>query len=111
MKEKRQDWTYSEFRTYLLLYAANADFVIKDEEKEVILEGSNKKELKHIAIEFDKDTEAEKLDTILWFKDKYYPNKEDVDKLIDEVIEIFTADNEVHHFERNFLMFLEKLLR
>ncbi len=111
MKEKRQDWTYSEFRAYLLLYAANSDFIIKDEEKEVILEGSNKKELKHIAAEFDKDSEAEKLDTILWFKTKYYPTLEDVDKLIDEIIEVLIADDEIHHYERNFLMFLKKLLK
>lgn len=111
MKETREDWTYSEFRTYLLLYAANADFIIRKEEKDVILEESNNKEYKKILKKFENDSDLEKIKTIMSFREKYFSTEEEVEKLLDEVKEVLFADDEFHYYERNFLMFFKKLFK
>lgn len=111
MESNKHQWNYYEFRTYLLLYAANADFVVQKEEHELILANSSKKEYQHIHKIFCKDSDFERIETIQSFREQFFPKEEDVDRILSEVSVLLNVDEDINLYERNFYMMLEKILR
>lgn len=111
MNETRLDWSLTEFRVYLLLYAANADFEIKEEERRMILSKATVPEYIHIHKLFDKDSDYERLNTILSYKMKYFASDHDVEMLLDDICELLKCDDEFSINESNFLNLMKKLLK
>lgn len=111
MKENTANWNEHEFKVYLLLYAANADFQLSDEEKETILSKASQEEFKHVNKRFEKDNDFERLETILSFREKFFPTDSDIEKLIKELCRFLSCDDGMNLYERNFFILLKKLLR
>ena len=111
MNENKSNWNYSEFRIYLLLYAAHADFELKEEEKQRILTNATQDEYRHINKVFEKDSDFERIETILSFREQFFPTGQDTERLIKEIAGLLNADDEFNLYERNFLLILQKILR
>ncbi|MCX6270958.1 MAG: hypothetical protein NTU44_07010 [Bacteroidetes bacterium] len=111
MNDKGTDWNYHEFKVYLLLYAANADFELKEEEKQKILSKATWEEYKHIHKVFEKDSDFERIEKILSFRDQFFPTEEEIGKLLTDVSELFETDDDYNTNERNFFVMLKKFLR
>ena len=55
MEEVKLLWTYNEFKAYVLIYAAESNLVIKDEEKDFIEDQFDSLIIKSMKKEFDND--------------------------------------------------------
>ena len=111
MDENRLKWSSNEFRVYLLLYAANADFELKEEEKQLILSKAKMTEYLHIYQIFENDSDFARIETILSFREQFYPTDQDIERLIKEIAQLLKSDKEYNLYERNFFGMLQKLLR
>jgi len=111
MNEEKANWSFYEFRVYLLLYVANADFELKEVEKERILADSNGKQYLRISKEFEEDSDYERIQTIQSFREQFFPTEEDIDRLIREIGKLLIADDEFNLYEKNFFRMLQKILR
>ncbi len=103
------NWTYEEFLAFLLMYAAYSDYKIVEEELEAIDIAVGKEHEQRAKKIMDKLNDAERIDLILSFEQKYFPNKEDQEKLFGDMRRIFLADGDFHALEKTTLMYLKKL--
>ncbi len=100
-----------EFRTYLLLYAANADFNLQEEEQEIILSNVTADEFKHVNKVFERHSDYERIETIMSYREKYFPTEEHVEKLLAGINELLFSDENFNINERIFFKMIKKLLR
>lgn len=105
------DWTRQEFKAYLLLYAANANFFETEAEKETILSMVDPFIYKRIHKELDQDNDYQSIQKILHNIDKFHYSKEYLDVLINDIQTVFDADNKLDILEENMLLALKKLLK
>ncbi len=111
MKENKLNWNAHEFKVYLLLYAADADFELKEEEKKSILLSATKNEYEHIHRIFIKDTDIERIETVLSFRKQFFPTEKDVTKMIKEIYKLLTIDEKFSLNEENFFRIFNKILK
>lgn len=111
MMTNSNNFTRPEFITYLLLYAAEADFKIVNLERKYILAHASKKEYAPVYQVFKKDTDFEKIEKIQLYRNKYFASNGDADQLIGEVLALLKADEEYSVYEQNFARILSKILR
>jgi len=108
--ESYKDWSYNDFLTFMLIYAASADLMIRDEEKEFINEKIGAGRLEALLEFFDANSDYENLQIIMSFKDKYYPTDEKKEQLLEDMKGVFMADNSSGILEENQLMMIRKVL-
>lgn len=104
-------WTNDEFLAYTLLYAAHADFIFDDEEKDMILAKVNINAYKNVVNELLNDNDYQSLQKILKYIQKHKYNKKDIDVLLHEIELLFMCDGEYDILEKNMMMNLTKLLK
>jgi hypothetical protein len=110
MIEDKSNWYYHEFRVYLLLYAAHADFEMNPTERQKIRSKATDKEYRHICKVFDNDSDYERIETIQSYREKFYPTPEFAEKLMKEIAALLDADEDENLYERNFYRMMRKLL-
>lgn len=110
MSSDKPQWSYNEFLAYLLLYAANADFEINEEERKLLLSGLNTYDYNKISKAFDKCNDYERLQIIGTYRDLYYPDDESKEKILNDLRNVFLADEEYNSVERAVFMGLRKVL-
>lgn len=108
MSEINTEWANNEFKAYLFLYAAKADYIVTDTEKDIIEELVDKKQYKKIYAEFEKDNDIQSLDKITHNLKKFNYSKNDIDTLLNEVKELFLADGQFNQLEKIMLNFFNK---
>ncbi|MBE0640222.1 MAG: hypothetical protein IH598_17040 [Bacteroidales bacterium] len=111
MSKITSNWNEHEFRVYLLLYAANADFTLNEEEKEKIQANATQQEYLEISRAFEKANDQERLETILSFREQYFPTDQHIELLLQDVCGILKCDERYNIYERSFFILLKKLLR
>lgn len=111
MTELHTNWSRLEFKAYLMLYAANANFFESEEEKEMVHNLVSDKTYQSIHREFEKDNDYQSIEKILLNIDKYEYDKNDLDVLIADIQLLFNADGKVDTLEENMLRGLKHLLR
>ncbi|MCQ2318021.1 MAG: hypothetical protein MJZ90_03765 [Bacteroidales bacterium] len=102
--------TKDEFRTYCLLFAANADFNITKQEIIAIGAKIDPEDFVRVYNWFEADNDRERIETIQANKVKYVKNEEDKNKLLDELKEVFFADGVFDSVERSIFLMLKKFL-
>jgi hypothetical protein len=105
------DWTKEEFKAYLLLYCANANYFETEEEKEKILLMVDQNVYKRIHRELDHDNDYQSIQKIIHCVEKFHYSKDDLDVLIDDINRVFDANGEHDLLEDEILMALKKLLK
>lgn len=110
MEIQTNDWTYKEFLAFLLIYAASADFIIKDEEVEVICQKVGEESYKKIMKVYDKSNDYGHIQTILSYKEKYYPSEDEKQKILEDMKDVFMADDEFSSQEQLIFNAIKKIL-
>lgn len=111
MSEIKTNWSKPEFKAYLMLYAANANYFESEEEVEMIKALVSKDAYKTIHREFDKDNDYQSIQKILFTIDKYGYSINELNHLVDDIKELFNADGEFDILEENMLRAIKNLLR
>ena len=110
MNNEHPKWNFQEFSAFLMLYAASADLVVTQEEKDAILQKINQNSFDKIWDEFHSISDKEKIDLILSYKGMYYPTTERTNELLDLVKKEFMADGDYSLLEKNLMRILKKLM-
>ena len=103
-------WNYKEFRTYLLLYAANADLDFSAEEESMILSTISESSYKKVKSVYDDANVYGHIQTILKYKGLYFPTADQAKELVDLLVKMFNVDGKFSVLERNSLMILKKMI-
>ncbi len=104
------DWTREEFKAYLLLYAARANFFEDESEKEAILAMVNPLTYKRIHKEIEEDNDYQSIQKILASIEKHHYSKENIQLLISDIKRIFNVSGKQDILEENMLRGLQKLM-
>jgi hypothetical protein len=107
--ELKPHWTLDEFRTYLLLYAAHADFLETEEEKEAILSRCEQEQYKQMQREFNLDNDYRQIEKIIVHLHAFKLTKADVKKLLNEMIAVQMADKQPDILEKSMMMLLKRI--
>ena len=110
MSEVNVNWNKEEFKAYLLIYAANSNFVESEEEKELILSKVNADDYKRMHREYERDNDYQRLEKILCCVDKFGFTKDDLDQLRAEVKQVINSEGYHDELEDNMFLYLKKLL-
>ena len=105
-----ETWTKEDFITYLLLYAANSDFIISDEEKQFILKRVTEDEYKKIHKVFHKNNEFERSETVRFLGNRFCNDMDNKCEIRKDIINLFFADDDYSLLERNFFIAIKKIL-
>lgn len=103
-------WTYAEFHAFVMLYAANADGrITQEEEKQIIstLSGDEYARVKSVFLSID---DASALDIILNYAKKYCKSQADKDKILADMLAIYKADTHFDQIERGVHQLFERML-
>ncbi|OAD40892.1 hypothetical protein [Polaribacter atrinae] len=104
------NWTKEEFQTYVLLYAAQSNYIETESESAYILSKVNESLFNsiHTEIVHDNDYQAmEKIKTYL--AENKYTNVEK-EQLLKDIKNVFFADGSVDVLERNVFLLLKKII-
>jgi len=108
MSDIQTDWSKKEFKAYLMLYAANANFFESEEERDMIQGLLSDQAYKAIHREFEKDNDYQSIQKILHNIEKFDYSKE---ALIQDMKKVFNADGHMDLLEANMLRALKHLLK
>jgi hypothetical protein len=111
MSDVNVNWDKEQFKAYLLIFAANANFSESEEEKELILSKVDAEVYKLMHREFVKDNDYQRLEKILFCVDKFGLSKGDLTQLRAEVKQVINAEGHHDELEDNMFLYLKKLLR
>ncbi len=104
------DWTRDEFKAYILLYAANCDFIENRQEREYILSKINKDIYQKIHYELDKDNDYQSIQKIIANIEKFDYSKDEIEYLTTEIMELLLSDDNLDTIEQCVFMMLKKIL-
>jgi hypothetical protein len=105
------DWTREEFRAYLLLYAANANFFESEDEREALLKLVRPEVYKKMHKELDRDNDYQSIEKILFTIEKYEYSDEVLSGFMREIEHILNSDNHHDLLEDQLLIGLRKLMK
>ena len=110
MFEFIRNWTKEEFRAYIFIYCAHADFIEAREEIEMIKSTISGKVFNEIHREFDKDNDYQQIQKITANFKKFYSTQEQLDVLFDEIKLLMLSDGEYDILEENLFRALKHQL-
>ncbi|MEZ5197620.1 MAG: hypothetical protein R2764_14875 [Bacteroidales bacterium] len=110
MRTTFDSWTKEDFLTYILLYAANADFTISKEEKQFILNKVDVDEYEKIHRIFQKHSEHQRSETVRLLGQQYCNDPSNKCEIRKEIIKLFFADDDYSILEKNFFIGIKKIL-
>lgn len=94
-----------------MLYAANIDGHIHEDELEVILEKTDKTVLEKMKKQFPKMSDSELLNFLSEYKDSYLSTPEDRRQMLDDIHGVFSVDEHCSTMERHLFRVIDKLLK
>ena len=111
MPTQTENWTYLEFHAFVMLYAANADGVISPEERNLIMSNTLSAEMyDRIKSVFMANDDAQTLDIILSYRDKYCRTQADKDKILLDMVEIYNANDAFSKIEQGVHQLFKRML-
>lgn len=104
------NWTKEEFQTYVLLYAAQSNYIETESESNYILSKVNETLFNRIHTEIVHDNDFQAMEKIKeYLSDNEYSLK-DKENLLKDIKNVFFADGTVDILERNVFIFLKKII-
>lgn len=105
------NWTRDEFKAYVLLYAANCDYIENRQEHNYILEKINKDIYHKIHRELGNDNDYQSIQKIIASIEKFDYSKDELEFLTSEIMGLLLADGELDSIEQCVFMMLKKILK
>lgn len=103
-------WTYNEFFAFLLIYISHVDMEFGDEEKEMIKKSVGEPTFSKMFDLFNDISDYKAYETILGYKDTYFPTKDKKNALLEKMRELFDADMDYNVMEKELLHFLDRMM-
>ena len=111
MEEIKLTWTYNEFKAYLLIYAAESNQVITEEEKDFIENQFDSVLIKTMQKEFYLDNDYERIQKIMAYIEQNNLSEKDLNSLLKEIKEVYYSDGKFDSTEQAVFQVLEKLFK
>ena len=108
---KRDNWLFDDYFAFLLVYAAEADFVIREEERDAIVKKVGQERFFQLLAYFKDLKDVDRIDIVYEFKDKFCTTPDDGKKTIAEVENILRTDHHLSAVEQELLLSLKKILK
>lgn len=102
--------TKSEFKTFVLIYAAYVDYNFSDQEEAYIKGQSSNGEYEKMNTLFKAHTDYQSLKIILEHRKKFYQSLQEKEVLYAQIVNLFKIDGEYSRPEKLFLNFLEQMI-
>ena len=103
-------WNRSEFIAYLMFYAAKSDQVIPDEERAMINSKFEADTVSSIESEISGDNYYQRLEQIDTYVKAHDWSEEQIDKLLEDIQEIFASHGHSDRLEKTTFKYLENAL-
>ena len=103
-------WNQSEFKAFLLLYAAMVDMEFAVEEKLYIINKANSESLATVQAEFEVLSDFERLNIIGIYQQEFFDTAPKREILFLELKELFESDGHYSNVEQNLMSMLKRLL-
>jgi hypothetical protein len=110
MKDNIDSWTYADFQAFLLLYAAASDLNIKEVELESLIQKTGYSAYKAVLPVFQAQSDYERLQTILYFKPRYFAGPGEAERVLSDIRAIYELDSHVDQTEQGIYLLLRKIL-
>jgi len=111
MDTTETNWSQNEFKTYLFLYAANADYIVTETEEDIIKELVDIKHYHKLYAELKNDSDFQSIQKVIFNLKKFNYSKDDIENLLLELKELFLSDGKFNHLEKIMLKNLEKIFK
>ena len=111
MEEVNLTWSYNEFKAYILIFAAESNQVITEEEKDLIEVQFDALLIKTVQKEINRDNDFQRIQKIMAYIEQNNLTKTDLDALLKEIHDVFQSDGKFDSIERGVFQFLEKLFK
>lgn len=105
------NWTFDDYFAFLLVYAAEADFVIREEERQHIIQKVGEQRFIEFLAHFKDLKDIDRINLIYEFKDKYCTTQEDADRAMQEVEAVLREDEHLNAAEEEILLSIKRILR
>jgi hypothetical protein len=110
MKKIPSTWSYAEFHAFVMLYAASVDGQITQDEENLIIPTVSPDTYKQLKELFQDCDDADCIDAILAYKDKYCATQADKDKILADMTDIFKANARFDQIEKGILQMMKRMI-
>lgn len=110
MNSTNRNWTYNQFLAFLLIHLAAADYKFSQDEINFIKSLTGDVSFDEIRELLDKSSDYEIIQTIMSYKDEFYPGEEDKAKIVEDMKGLFLSDSKFSLNEQNLFRALKELL-
>jgi hypothetical protein len=104
------NWTYPEFHAFVMLFAANTDGYITEQEEQLIAPTLTPDAYAKIKSVFMACDDADALDIIFSYRDQYCKTEEDKSRILADMMTVYASheklgqvEQEVHHLFKKCL--------
>lgn len=104
------NWTKDELVAYILLFAANSNFVEDNHEKNTIISKVDMQTFQKIHDQFDQDNDYQSIQKIIQGLAAHNYSKDDLDALFVDIKLMFLSDGDYDVLEHNMMLGLKKIL-
>ena len=108
--QRTMNWTLDQFKAYLLLSAAHADFGESSEEHQFIENKVDAETLASITEEFQKDSDFQRIEKLKESAKALALTQDQLDGLVSEMTGLFKTDGNFDQMEKNFLMMTKHII-
>ena len=109
--EERADWTFEDYFAFFLVYAAEADLVVHQEERDLIIQKVGEEQFSKFLAYYLEMKDVERIDIVYEFKEKYCKTEEDAGKALASFKEVLTEDHEMSAVEQEIYLSVRKILK
>lgn len=106
----RSNWNYQDYLAFTLVYAANADFRIREVEEEVLIKKVGEDLFEKQRRYFKRFKDLERIDVVYEFRDKYCNTETERNKVLADIKEIISSDHHASEEEHEIYLFIKKIL-
>ena len=109
MEKITVSWTKEEFNAYILIYAAQTNFIESEDEKDFIESKIDKNIIDKIHKEIKKDNDFQKIQKIMAYVEQNQFDKDDLNKILLELKNMYLVDGHFDATEQLIYNSLEKI--
>ena len=104
------DWTYEEFSTFAMLYAASVNTDVEPEDEAIIRRQADEATYQKMKAVFSECSDIKCIDILRTYHDKYMSDEASRQRLLDDVKKLFEADDRYTTFERELVRMFRMVL-
>ena len=104
------DWTYEEFSTFAMLYAASINTDVEPEDEALIRQRVDEDTFKKIKSVFGQCSDIKCIELLRAYHDRYMADEASRQRLLNDVKILFEADDRYTNFERELVRMFRMVL-